>query len=87
VNQMGRENGCHRCGTKDFGTESGEPHVDHQPDAAHGSRRNCGAAAHLAPQKNNRNSIFLLTNRIEKHIILGMFEICVRALRAFPSKR
>jgi len=34
VNQMGRENGCHTCGTKDFGTKSGDPHVDHQPPRA-----------------------------------------------------
>jgi hypothetical protein len=34
--------------------------------------------------KNNRNGIFLLTDRIEKHIIPGMFGICVRALPNAP---
>ncbi|HZS83841.1 MAG TPA: hypothetical protein VFA50_13280 [Stellaceae bacterium] len=31
VNQLGTQFGCHTCGTKDFGTRSGNPIVDHQP--------------------------------------------------------
>src|SRR5258708_30881479 len=35
-------------------------------------------------EKNNRLGIFLLTDRIEKHINLGMFGSCVRALPNSP---
>jgi hypothetical protein len=34
VAQQGEKTGCHTCGTKDFGTPSGKPVVDHQPPQA-----------------------------------------------------
>jgi hypothetical protein len=42
-NANGAECGCHTCGTKDFGTQSGNPILDHQPPQSLNSPPGVGA--------------------------------------------